>query len=240
MAPTWHRASSSPIMKRVRAGGQPPLPRGAPRVLFRGIAGRGGCEARFFGGLGLGRLHRNPGPRKAGGSQGSAEDVCPQSAQFSPRLAAQVSRSCSQAESSMQYTHMTALSRMGLPEARRRSAAARAGAGRHAVERSRGPEHLLHRHRDLGSPPARVQTLQSHPDEARRADHPALVLVSEHPAHRPANEVFGRVGARHEIGTPRHGIVCVAHAAHVDLATCRIAPGALKISSITCAISRVV
>jgi hypothetical protein len=39
--------------------------------------------------------------------------------------------------------------------------------------------------------------------------------------------------------TPRHGIVVLAHAAHVEVGICPMRPGALKMSSITCAMSRV-
>jgi hypothetical protein len=34
-------------------------------------------------------------------------------------------------------------------------------------------------------------------------------------------------------------MVFLAHATHVDIGTCRMEPGALKISSITCTTSRV-
>lgn len=60
---------------------------------------------------GRGRLHRGPGPGNAGGRQGSAAEVWPQAAHVSPPLAAQASRSCAQAASSRQYTHMEQLSR---------------------------------------------------------------------------------------------------------------------------------
>jgi hypothetical protein len=61
---------------------------------------------RLLTARGLGRLHRGPGPGNAGGRQGSAAEVWPQAAHVSPPLAAQESRSCSQAASSLQYTHM--------------------------------------------------------------------------------------------------------------------------------------
>jgi hypothetical protein len=62
---------------------------------------------RFFSGSGLdgfgfARLNRIRGPANAGGLHGRAEEACRHSAQYTPRLAAQESRSWSQAGASVQ------------------------------------------------------------------------------------------------------------------------------------------
>ena len=62
---------------------------------------------RFFGdsgldGFGFARLNRSRGPANAGGLHGRAEEACRHSAQYTPRLAAQESRSWSQAGASVQ------------------------------------------------------------------------------------------------------------------------------------------
>ena len=80
-------------------------PVGRPRPLGRLLTGRG-----------RGRLHRGPGPGNAGGRQGWAAEVWPQVAHVSPPLAEQESRSCSQAASSRQYTHMSDPARQRGPD----------------------------------------------------------------------------------------------------------------------------
>ncbi len=76
---------------------------------FRAPVRRSGTDLglRFFGdsgldGFGFARLNRIRGPANAGGLHGRAEEACRHSAQYTPRLAAQESRSWSQAGASVQ------------------------------------------------------------------------------------------------------------------------------------------